>query len=364
MTRTPRCLFGLTLAVMAICWPGLARTRDARAQDARVGDPRVGESVAQEIAGSGSTFAFPVIANWVEAFRKAGGGPVTYQPIGSARGVGELGAGLVDFGVTDAPLVDAQLLRDGLLQFPLVIGAIVPVVNLDGVKSGDLHLTGDVLANIYLGKIKNWRDPAIVELNAGISLPDKPVLVVYRSDGSGTTYNWAHFLSKASALWQARVGEGTKVAWPVGAGGQGNSGVAEKVARVKGAIGYVEYSYAARSGLSYALVGNRSGAYVTPDAKAFLAATEGVDWAAGTDFAVMLTDSPQADAYPLMATSFVLIRRYATAAAQREQMMGFFRWALEHGQAQAAALGYLPLPPSLVQRVEGYWESEMRTASK
>ena len=318
---------------------------------------------AQDITGSGSTFAFPILMKWIEAFQKAGGGPINYQPVGSARGISEVGAKLVDFAITDAPRVDAQLLRDGLLQFPIVMGAIVPVVNLDGVKPGTLHLTGAVLADIYLNKIKSWRDAAIAKLNPMISLPDTPILVVYRSDGSGTTYNWTDFLSKNDTLWQAHVGTGTTVQWPVGVSGQGNGGIAEKVARVKGAIGYVEYSYAVSHALSYALVGNRSGAYVPPDPKSFLAAIEGVDWTATPDFAVMLTDAPQPDAYPLMATSFVLIRKYATDLERYDRMMKFFRWVLEHGQAHAASLGYLALPASLVQQVEGYWEAQIHHAA-
>lgn len=203
-------------------------------------------ATAQQILGSGSTLAFPVVAKWAEAYEKTSGVHVSYQPIGSAAGIAEIAAGVVDFGVTDAPLVDAQLLRDGLLQFPLVIGAIVPVVNLDGIGPSQLHFTGPLLADIFLGKVKSWRDPAIAALNPDATLPDREILVVYRSDGSGTTFNWADYLSKASAEWKVRIGAGTKVAWPVGVGGKGNGGVAERVARVKGAIGYVEFSYAIR----------------------------------------------------------------------------------------------------------------------
>jgi phosphate transport system substrate-binding protein len=319
----------------------------------------VNSAAAQQVLGSGSTFAFPVLTKWAEGYEKASGVHVAYQPIGSAGGIAEIGAGVVDFGVTDAPLVDSQLLRDGLVQFPLVIGAIVPVVNLDGIGPGQLHFTGQLLADIYLGKVKTWRDPAIAALNPGVSLPDRAILVIYRSDGSGTTFNWADYLSKASIEWRARVGAGTKVAWPAGVGGKGNGGVAESVGRVKGAIGYVEFSYALHSKLTYGLIQNKAGAFVPPSRTSFLAAAEGVDWSAEPDFHVLLTDSAGPDAYPVMATSFVLIRRYGKQPGTVRDLLAFFRWALETGQEQAASLDYLPLPQSLVRQVEAYWESEI-----
>jgi phosphate transport system substrate-binding protein len=319
---------------------------------------------AQEIRGSGSTFAFPVLAQWAAAYGKSGGATIAYQPIGSARGVAEIDAGVVDFAITDAPLADSQLLRDGLLQFPLVIGAIVPVVNLDGIDRGQLHFTGPLLAEIYLGTVKRWRDPAIVALNPGINLPDRPILVIYRTDGSGTTFNWADYLSKVSLQWKAQVGVGTTVAWPAGVGGKGNGGVAEKVALVKGAIGYVEYSYAAHNELTYGLIQNRSGAFVQPTQVSFRAATEAVDWAAEPDFNVMLTDADRPDAYPVMATSFVLMRKYPKEPARAHAMLDFFRWSLDKGQDLAASQGYLPLPPSLVRQVEDSWEGEVRQTAR
>ncbi|MDR3531072.1 MAG: phosphate ABC transporter substrate-binding protein PstS [Rhodopila sp.] len=315
-------------------------------------------AVAQQIRGSGSTFAFPVLAKWADAYEKVSGVRVAYQPIGSAGGIIEISADIVDFGVTDAPLVDAQLLRDGLIQFPLVIGAIVPVVNLDGVAPGQLHFTGQLLADIYLGKVKAWSDPAIAAINPGVSLPDRAILVVYRSDGSGTTFNWSDFLSKVSGLWKAKIGASTTVAWPTGVGGKGNGGVAEKIARVKGSIGYVEYSYATHNKLVYGLVRNRSDAFVSPNMASFQAATEGVDWTAEPDFHILLTDADGPGAYPIMATSFVLIRKYPKQVDRSRDMLAFFRWALEHGQGQALSLDYLPLPPSLVRLVEAYWQAE------
>jgi phosphate transport system substrate-binding protein len=232
----------------------------------------------------------------------------------------------------------------------VVIGAIVPVVNLDGIAAGQLRFTGQLLADIYLGKVKNWSDPAIGAINPGIRLPDKAILVVRRTDGSGTTYNWTDYLSKVSGEWKARVGSGTMVAWPIGAGGRGNSGVADNVARVKGAIGYIEYGYAQRKKLAYALVRNRAGNFVQPDMSSFQAATAGLDWMKEHAFNVSLTDAPRADAYPIMAASFALMHRYPKGGAHSRDVLAFFQWALENGRDMATSLDYLPLPPPLCRR--------------
>ncbi len=310
---------------------------------------------AQEVAGSGSTFAFPIMARWAEAYRQMTGVTVGYQPVGSASGILAVQSRIVDFAVTDAPLVNSQLLRDGLMQFPLVIGAIVPVVNLDGIKPGQLHLTGDVLANIYLGRIRSWQNPAITELNPGVPLPDRPIVVIYRSDGSGTTYNWTDYLSKVNSDWLAAVGSSLTVRWPVGFGGKGNGGVAEKIAHAKGSIGYVEYSYAVRAQLSHVLVRNRAGQYVPPSAQSLSAAVASADWRRELDFNVLLSDCTSPDAYPIMATSFGLVSAHPRDPIQARKALGFFRWTLNRGQAMATALEYLPLPPPLVDEVEAYW---------
>jgi phosphate transport system substrate-binding protein len=318
----------------------------------------------QEIHGSGSSFAYPALAKWSEAYQRTCGVHVEYQPIGSSGGLTEIRAGVVDFGVSDAPLTSDQLLRDGFAQFPAVIGAIVPVVNLDGVVAGQLRFTGQLLADIYLGKVKNWSDPAIAALNPGIRLPERPILVIHRSDGSGTTFNWTDYLSKVSDEWKLKVGAGTLVAWPTGAGGKGNSGVAENVGRVKGAIGYVEYGYALRKKLAYSLVQNRAGSFVQPDMSSFQAATADLDWAKAREFYVSLTDAPSTDAYPIMAASFVLIHKYPNDSERSRDILAFFRWALENGQDIATSLDYLPLPPPLVREVEGYWNAEFDPAAK
>jgi phosphate transport system substrate-binding protein len=316
---------------------------------------QVHASAAEEISGSGSTFAFPVVAGWADAYAKATGTQIKYQPIGSGAGVSEIRARLVDFAVSDAPLVDSQLLRDGLMQFPLVVGAIVPVINLEGVAPGQLHLTGEVLVGIYLGRIARWNDLAITELNPGLTLPNLPITVIYRSDASGTTLNWTDYLAKVSTTWFAAVGSNLTVHWPVGFGAKGNGGVAEKISRVKGAIGYVEYTYAIKSKLSFALVRNHAGNYVAPSEHSFRSTVDAVDWMEEADFHVLLADAAASDAYPMMATSFVLMPSYPRDMQQTRATLGFFRWALNNGQEIASSLHYLPLPPELTEQVEAYW---------
>lgn len=310
---------------------------------------------AGDIVGSGSTFAFPVVARWADAYQRATGTRVTFQPIGSGAGMEALRDGVVDFAISDAPMVDAQLLRDGLAQFPLVIGAIVPVVNLDGVTPGQMHLTGEVLARVFLGEITRWNDPAIAELNAELKLPDRAITVIYRSDASGTTFNWTDFLAKRSNKWLAAIGSDLIVHWPVGFGGKGSGGVADKIARVKGAIGYVEYSYAARANLAYALVRNRAGNYARPEQQSFRSAVATIDWGKEPDFHVLVTDSAAADAWPVMATSFALLRAHEQDADKTTAELAFFHWALHDGRDAAASLNYLPLPNELVGLIEASW---------
>jgi phosphate transport system substrate-binding protein len=317
-------------------------------------------AAAQEIAGSGSTFCYPMVAKLAAAYARAGGARISYQPIGSAQGITEIGHEIVDFAVSEAPMMSEQLLRDGLSQFPFAIGAIVPIVNLDGIAAEELRFTGSLLADIYLGKVKKWNDPAIAALNPGRELPNLTILVVHRSDGSGTTFNWANYLSQVSEDWKVKVGVNTSVAWPTGVGGKGNGGVAEKVTRVRGAIGYIDYPYAAGAKLTYGLVQNRAGNFVTPDMASFRAATLSADWMKQRDFYTLLADAPEANAYPIMATSFVLVRKYPHDPSRGRDMLAFFRWALENGQGMASSLGYLPLPPPLVQQIEDYWAEGSR----
>jgi phosphate transport system substrate-binding protein len=242
----------------------------------------------------------------------------------------------------------------------LIIGGIVPVVNLDGIGPGQLHLTGEVLAAIFLGKTKRWNDPAIAALNPGLTLPNVAILVVTRSDGSGTTFNFTDYLGKVSPAFRAAVGSGTTVRWPGGVSGKGNLGVAASVTRVKGAIGYLEYGYAAKANMAYALVQNRAGNYVAPSAASFQSAVAGVDWKSEPDFHISVTDAAPADAYPIVATSFVLLRAYPKDRPRAQEVIGFFRWALKNGQDLASSAGFLPLPPSLVQQVEAALSGEAR----
>ncbi len=338
--------------------------------------PAAGQQIEDDIVGSGSTFAYPVLAKWAASYELATAVHIKFQPIGSTSGVNELRAGVVDFAVSDAPLNNEQLLKDGLAQFPVVTGAIVPVVNIEGIAAGQLHFTGQLLAEIYLGRVTNWSDAAIGALNPDMKLPNQVIQVVHRSEGSGTTYNWTDYLSKVSDEWKVKAGTGPLIAWLTGMGAKGSAGVAEYVGRVKGAIGYLEYGAALRRKLSYALVSNHAGNFVSPTTSSFRAAVAGADWRRGQEFYVSLTDAPSADAYPIMAASFALIKRYpreadATSlggflplAVRSREVITFFRWALEDGQDMAASLDYLPLPPRVVQEVVTYWEGNWGTVAK
>jgi phosphate transport system substrate-binding protein len=318
---------------------------------------QAGAARADEITGAGSTFVSSVLSKWSADFRAKGGNGLAYQPIGSGGGIASLKSGLVDFAASDAPLRPADVQRFGLVQFPLVVGGVVPVFNLDGVKSNELRLTGALLADIFLGKLAKWNDPRIAELNPTVRLPAAPIIVVHRVDASGTTFNWTNYLSKVSPEWRAKVGEGLSVAWPVGAGGKGNDGVASFVKQTKNSIGYVDFANARRSQLAVALVRNNAGQYVVPGAKTFEAAAATADWASAQDFHVVLTDSGGEDAHPIAATAFALMFANPRVPSRTRAAVEFFRWSLQHGQSQAAALGFVPLPPQVVSRIEAYWRT-------
>jgi phosphate transport system substrate-binding protein len=297
---------------------------------------------------------------WSKTYTKLNGTGIVYHPIGSAAGVSEIVSSTTDFGASDAPLKPEELAANGLAQFPIVISGVVPVVNLDGVEPGQLRFTGQLLADIYLGKIAKWNDPAIRALNVGANLPDRPINVIFRSDGSGTTYNWVSYLSKVSPEWKTKVGASMSVRWPTGVGANGNGGVADAVARVKGSIGYVQESYVLNKRMTYALVQNRAGNFIAPSAAGFQAAAESADWRTTQDFYLVMTDAPGAQAYPITATSFVLMHKQPKNAARAHDLLAFFRWALELGQEQASSIGYVPLPSPLVRQIETYWEAEIR----
>jgi phosphate transport system substrate-binding protein len=314
---------------------------------------------AQQITGAGATFPYPIYAKWSEAYREHSGVKLNYQSIGSGGGIAQIKAGTVTFGASDAPLPPDQLRAAGLAQFPMVIGGVVPVVNLPGMKPSELRFTGALLAAIYLGKVKKWNDPAIAALNQGAALLDLDITVVHRSDGSGTTFNFVDYLAKVSPAWQAKVGEGTSVSWPTGIGGKGNEGVAAYIGRIKGSIGYVEYAYVLQNKMDYALVQNQAGRMVKPELASFQAAAASADWAHAQDFDLVMTNAPGPESYPITAASFILMPKHPKDAAASKAALGFFKWALEHGQPLAEQLGYVPLPDALVNQIEAYWQAEI-----
>lgn len=316
-----------------------------------------GPAWAEDITGAGSTFVYPILSKWAADYEAKTGTTVRYQSIGSGGGIAQIKSATVDFGASDAPLKPEDLKKSGLVQFPLVIGGIVPAINIDGVKPGEVKFTGPLLADIFLGKVKTWNDPAIAKLNPDVKLPAAPIIVAHRSDSSGTTFNWTNYLSKASPEWRDKVGEGTAVAWPVGAGGKGNEGVAAFVLQTNNSIGYVEYAYVLQNKLTYGLVQNKAGKYVKPDASSFQAAAAGADWAKAQDFYLIMTDSPAAYAYPISATAFVLMNKDPKSPARSRSALEFFRWALHNGEKQAVELDYVSLPSSLVTQIEFYWKS-------
>ena len=319
----------------------------------------IGTAQAQQITGAGATFPYPIYSKWSDAYSQKTGVKLNYQSIGSGGGIAQIKAGTVVFGASDAPLPPDQLREIGLAQFPMVIGGVVPVVNIEGIAAGQLRFTGPLLADIFLGKVKKWDDPAIAAVNPGVKLPALDINVVHRSDGSGTTFNWVNYLSKVSPDWKSKVGEGTSVSWPTGVGGKGNEGVAAYVNRIKGSIGYVEYAYVLQNKMAYGLMQNRAGNFVKPDIDAFQAAAASADWSKTEDFYLVLTDAPGAQAFPVTAATFILMYKHPKDPAGSKTALAFFRWCLENGQKDAETLDYVPLPDSLVKLIEAYWDKEI-----
>jgi phosphate transport system substrate-binding protein len=334
--------------------PASAPSADAASAQA------AGDTVAAEITGAGATFIYPLISKWSDDYHKATGHKINYQSIGSGGGIAQIKAATVDFGSSDKPLSSDELAAAGLGQFPSAVGGVVPVANIEGVAPGQLRLTGAVLADIFLGKIAKWNDPAIAALNPGVALPASTINVVHRSDGSGTTFNFVNYLSKVSPEWKTKVGEGTSVQWPNGIGGKGNEGVAAYVKQLKGAIGYVELAYALQNKMAYAAMQNSAGTWVQPNAESFAAAAATADWKNAKDFSLVITNAPGADAWPIAATNFILMYKQPKDAKRSQEALDFFKWALENGQPQAQGLDYVPLPKELVQQVEAYWASEFK----
>jgi phosphate transport system substrate-binding protein len=306
------------------------------------------------VTGAGSTFVYPVLSAWAADYAGQTGTKVNYQSIGSGGGISQVKAGTIDFGATDQPLAAEELAESKLAQFPVVVGGIVAVVNLAGAEPGKLRLTGPLLADIYAGKIGKWNDPALVQANPGMKLPNTAIAVVHRSDGSGTTFNFTHYLSQVSPTWKNGPGEGKTVDWPTGVGGKGNEGVAGYVKQIRNSIGYVEYAYALQGGMAYATLQNAAGNFVAPSAESFSKAAESADWANAKDFNLVMTNAPGANAYPITATTFVLMPTEPKDPAKSKAVLDFFRYALDHGSERATRLDYVPLPAALVQQIEAY----------
>jgi phosphate transport system substrate-binding protein len=319
------------------------------------------QAFAADITGAGATFPFPIYSKWADSYKKETGNGLNYQSIGSGAGIKQIQAKTVTFGATDAPLKADALEKDGLVQWPMVMGAIVPVVNLEGIKPGELILSGELLGDIYLGKIKKWDDAAIAKLNPKLKLPTDAITVVRRSDGSGTTFNFTDYLSKSNAEWKTKVGSGTAVEWPAGVGAKGNEGVAGNIGQTKNSIGYVEYAYAKQNKLTYAALINKAGKTVQPTIEAFQAAASNADWAKAPGYYVILTDQPGEASWPITAATFILMHKDATDKAASQEAIKFFRWAFEKGGKAAEELDYIAMPAAVVKLIEKTWSAEIKS---
>jgi phosphate transport system substrate-binding protein len=310
-------------------------------------------AMAADITGAGATFPFPIYAKWAEEYKKVTGIGLNYQSIGSSGGIRQIRAKTVAFGATDAPLPGDELERDGMVQFPAIIGGTVPVFNLEGFGKGELRITGPVLAEMFMGKISKWNDPKIAALNPGKNLPDQAITVVHRADGSGTTFNWTDYLSAVSKEWADTVGKGAAVKWPAptSVGGKGNEGVAANVSRIKGSIGYVEYAYAKKNNIPVMQLQNRNGKYVMPDDTTFAAAAAGADWFSVPGMGISLVNQPGDNAYPVVTASFILMYKEPTNKAESAEVLKFFDWAFKNGKQMALDLEYVPLPDKLTAEI-------------
>jgi len=316
----------------------------------------------KEIHGAGATFPYPVYAKWADAYNKETGVKLNYQSIGSGGGIKQIEEKTVDFGASDAPLEAKELDENGLLQFPMVIGGVVPVVNIEGVEADQLKLTGQQLADIFMGKISKWNDPALAANNAGLQLPDQKITVVHRSDGSGTTWIFTNYLSKVSTQWAEKVGNDKAVSWPVGVGGKGNEGVASYVTRVKGSIGYVEYAYALQNKMADVRMQNHDGQFVSPTAENFQAAAANADWQNAPGFYMVLTNQPGDDSWPISGASFILMHKEQSNPAAGQAVLKFFDWAYRNGADMAKKLDYVPIPEKVFTLVEHEWSAQIKDA--
>lgn len=312
---------------------------------------------AVDITGAGATFPYPIYAKWAEAYNAKTGVKLNYQSIGSGGGIKQIQNKTVNFGASDKPLTLAELDKDGLMQFPAVIGGVVPVINVEGIPAGKLRMNGQVLADIFLKRITKWDDAAIKALNPNVALPSENITVVHRSDGSGTTFNFANYLAKVSEEWKTKVGADTSISWPVGVGGKGNEGVASYVQRIKGSIGYVEYAYAKQNGMNYVVMQNREGEFVKPDLASFQAAAKYADWAKAPGFYEILTNEPGKESWPISAATFILMHKSQDNPAAAKEVLKFFNYGFTEGDKMAESLDYVPLPDSAVKLIQQHWSN-------
>ncbi|MEO5677303.1 MAG: phosphate ABC transporter substrate-binding protein PstS [Usitatibacter sp.] len=321
-------------------------------------------ALAVDITGAGATFPYPIYSKWADAYKKTTGAAMNYQSIGSGGGIKQITAKTVDFGASDMPMKAEDLSKNGLIQFPAIMGGVVPVFKLDGVKPGELKFTGALLGDIYMGKVTKWNDPAIAKLNPGAKLPGGEITVVHRSDGSGTTFLWTHYLSKVSSEFKTTVGEGTSVKWPAGVGGKGNEGVASYVQKINGAIGYVEYAYAKQNKLSHGQVQNKAGKFVEPDDVTFKAAAAGADWKSVPGMGVVLTDQAGDQSWPITGASFILVHARQEKPENGREVLKFFDWAFKNGAKMAAELDYVPMPDAVIKEIQTAWKTVTDASGK
>ena len=317
---------------------------------------------ALDISGAGATFPYPIYAKWADTYKKETGVGLNYQSIGSGGGIKQIQAKTVVFGATDMPLKPAQLDKDGLVQFPTVLGGVVPAINVDGINPGELVLDGTTLARIFLGEVKTWDDAAIKKLNPSAKLPSQAIVVVHRSDGSGTTFLFTDYLSKISADWKSKVGANTAVEWPGGIGAKGNEGVANNVGQTKGSIGYVEYAYAKQNKMNVAKMVNKDGKTVAPTAEAFMAAAANADWEGTPGFGEILTNEPGANSWPIAGATFILIHRQPQDPVAAAEALKFFAWAYDKGDKMAQDLDYVPMPDKVVSAIKKVWATQIKDA--
>jgi phosphate transport system substrate-binding protein len=319
-------------------------------------------AAAGDITGAGSTFVYPVLAKWADTYKKDTGVGLNYQSIGSGGGIKQITAKTVTFGATDMPLTPEDVAKNNFVQFPVINGSVVPLLNLPGIKPGEVTLDGPTIAQIFLGNITKWNDPAIAKLNPDVKLPDTAIAVVHRSDGSGTTFIWTNFLSKVSPDWKSKVGENTAVEWPVGIGAKGSEGVSNNVGQTVGALGYVEYAYAKQNNLTYAKMVNHAGKTVSPTMEAFQAAAAGADWTSAPDFHVIMTDAAGDKSWPVAGSTFILMQQVPTDSADSAAALKFFDWGYKHGKEMASDLDYVPMPDSVVALIEKTWKEKIKSS--